>query len=155
MTFKEAIRSAILKKYITFSGRATRSEFWYAFVLVAGIQWLVGYSVVSLALTLTYFPETFSGFEGAMTWIAQYCFYLVGLIFLSTIIPILAVTVRRFHDSGVSGWWLLVLAGFALHLLVGAVVSVGVLYLLIVPGHPEVNKYNSDALDDTDVDTCK
>ena len=155
MTFKEAIRSAILKKYITFSGRAARSEFWYAFVLVAGIQWLVGYSVVYLAIALTYFPEIFSGFEGAMTWIAPYWFYLVGLILLGTTIPILAVTVRRFHDSGVSGWWLLALAGFALHPLVGAVVSVGVLYLLIVPSNPEVNKYNSDTPDDTSVDTCK
>lgn len=155
MTFKEALRSAILKKYITFSGRAPRSEFWYAFVLVAGIQWLVGYSAVYLAIALSYFPEVFSGFEGAMTWIAPYWFYVVGLILLGTMIPILAATVRRFHDSGVSGWWLLSLVGFALHPLVGAVVSVGCLYLLIVPGNPEANKYDPDTQGDTNVDTFK
>lgn len=90
-----------------------------------------------------------------MTWIAPYWFYVVGLILLGTMIPVLAVTVRRFHDSGVSGWWLLALAGFALHPLVGAVVSVGVLYLLIVPGNPEANKFNFGALDGTNVNAFK
>ena len=77
MSFGEAIKS-VFSKYATFSGRARRSEFWY-FVLFNFL--------VSFVLGLIPFLSLVS-----------------GLWALAVLIPSLAVTVRRFHDIGKSGW---------------------------------------------------
>ena len=81
MNFGEAIKS-VFSKYATFSGRARRSEFWYFFLLNA----LVGI-VLSLIPFLSFLSFIWS---------------------LGVFIPFLAVTVRRFHDIGKSGWYYLV-----------------------------------------------
>ena len=77
--------SACFSKYATFSGRASRSEYWYfelfyMIVYVAGI--IVGTSAGSQVI--------------------QYVFIL------PIIIPTFAVTIRRIHDTGRSGWFILV-----------------------------------------------
>ena len=77
----------VLKKYAVFSGRATRSEFWY-FALFNFI--------ISIAINIV------AGVSG---------FKMIGLLgslyFLAVLIPCLAVTVRRLHDIGKSGWWII------------------------------------------------
>jgi uncharacterized membrane protein YhaH (DUF805 family) len=88
MTFFESVRS-VLTKYATFSGRACRSEYWW-FVLF--------YALVSLvAVPLDRFLGTAAGEVGF--------FDLVSRIALT--VPFIAVGVRRLHDVGWSGWWLL------------------------------------------------
>lgn len=86
MTFAEAIRS-VLDKYADFSGRARRSEYWF---------W-------SLALFLVYIVAVIifvvSHVLGAILYV---------LLILAAIVPSLAVSVRRLHDTGKSGWWLLI-----------------------------------------------
>ena len=77
MSFGEAIKS-VFSKYATFSGRARRSEFWYFFLFNL---------VVSLVLGLIPVLDILS-----FIWA------------LGVLIPTLAVTVRRFHDIGKSGW---------------------------------------------------
>lgn len=79
MDFFEAIKSGFTR-YATFSGRASRSEYWWwaLFVLLASI----GTSMIS---------DTVS-----------------GLFALGTLLPFLAVASRRLHDMGRSGWWQLV-----------------------------------------------
>ncbi len=77
MSFGEAIKS-VFSKYATFSGRARRSEFWY-FVL---FNFLVSFVI---------------GLIPFLSWVS-------GLWALAILIPSLAVTVRRFHDIGKSGW---------------------------------------------------
>ena len=81
MNFLEAIKS-VFSKYATFSGRARRSEFWYFFLL----NFVVGI-VLSKIPSLSFLSFIWS---------------------LGVLIPYLAVTVRRFHDIGKSGWYLLV-----------------------------------------------
>lgn len=76
------------KKYADFKGRATRPEYWY-FVL---FNILIGYGLLGLGYAL-------SGEMGGI-------FYL--LYMLASIIPSIAVGVRRMHDVGKSGWFLLV-----------------------------------------------
>ncbi len=85
--FLEAFR-----KYAVFSGRARRSEYWY-FTL---------FSMIALAIFRTldqssgrYNDETHSG-------------TLESIYSLVVLIPTLAVGVRRLHDTGRSGWWLLI-----------------------------------------------
>jgi len=110
MSFADAVRS-VLSQYATFSGRARRSEFWwfalFAFLLyiVAGIiDAAIGNQVVGLLVALALF------------------------------IPSLAVTVRRLHDTGRSGWWILV----------GLIPLVGFIVLLVFEvqdSQPGTNNY--------------
>ena len=76
--------NAIKNKYADFSGRARRSEFWYfalfnvAASFIAGlIDSIIGQPILGLLYTL------------------------------AVLIPGIAVSVRRLHDTGRSGWWLL------------------------------------------------
>jgi len=79
MTFGESI-SACLKKYATFDGRASRPEYWWFFLFSILVQ--MGGAMVGQAIA--------------------------GLLALALLLPSLAVGVRRLHDTGRTGWWLLV-----------------------------------------------
>ncbi|MCW2901117.1 MAG: hypothetical protein JWO67_3382 [Streptosporangiaceae bacterium] len=77
---------AVLKNYAGFSGRARRTEYWM-FVLFNVIITVV-LNAISMAIK-----------QGS----------LLGSIYgLAVLIPGLAVAVRRLHDTGRSGWWLLI-----------------------------------------------
>ena len=90
MNFGQAI-SVCLSKYATFSGRASRPEFWWFFLF----QVLV--SIVASML-----GDTISMLAG-----------------LALLLPALAVGARRLHEIGKSGWWqLLLLTGIGFFLLV-------------------------------------
>jgi len=83
----------VLKKYAVFSGRAKREEFWM-FVLFNLIFSLVA-SLIDLGIGIL----TFTVFGWG----------LLSLIYsLAVLIPGLAVSVRRLHDVGKSGWYLLI-----------------------------------------------
>src|SRR5580693_10051112 len=89
MTFGQAIVSC-LKNYARFSGRATRSEYWYFFLFCFLVQIAAGIlDAVIGGVTQT--PVTL--FD--------------PLLRLALFIPSLAVEVRRLHDVNRSGWWLL------------------------------------------------
>ena len=81
MGFQQAVASGF-SKYVTFSGRACRSEFWY-FVLFVVIGTIVCMAL-DYALNLEFLNILFS---------------------LATFLPSIAVTARRLHDIGRSGWW--------------------------------------------------
>jgi uncharacterized membrane protein YhaH (DUF805 family) len=88
MTFTQAISSGF-QNYVTFTGRAARSEYWY-WVLFAFLV-----SVVTGALDHLIFPNLWS--------ISP----LNSLAGLALFLPGLAVTVRRLHDLDRTGWWVL------------------------------------------------
>ncbi|WP_327412135.1 DUF805 domain-containing protein [Streptomyces sp. NBC_01233] len=75
----------VLKKYAVFSGRATRREFWMFWLIDTGL--VIALIVLDDALG-TSVPET--------------------VYALATFLPSLAVTVRRLHDTGRSGWMVLI-----------------------------------------------
>ena len=81
---------AAMKKYAVFSGRASRKEYWM-FVLM---QILIGLVLLILAT---------AGLGEAG--ISIFVLYILG-----TQIPGLSVAVRRLHDIGVSGWWMVVIS---------------------------------------------
>lgn len=97
---------AVLKKYAVFSGRAHRREFWM-FLLVH----------VIIMLILGFISES-----------------LTSLYSLLVLLPALGVSVRRLHDTGKSGWWIL------LHFIpvIGTVI---LLVLLALEGDRETNRY--------------
>ena len=81
-----------LRKYGVFGGRARRKEYWY-FVLFNIIISIV-LAVIDVA------TGSFSA-EGGIG-------LLGGIYVLAVLIPGVAVTVRRLHDTDHSGWWLLI-----------------------------------------------
>jgi uncharacterized membrane protein YhaH (DUF805 family) len=87
MSFADAIRS-VFSQYVGFTGRARRSEFWYwtLFQIILG--------VIASILDRAVFDRNNGAFS-----------VVVGLALL---LPSLAVAVRRLHDSGRTGWWLLI-----------------------------------------------
>ncbi|EKS9795591.1 MULTISPECIES: DUF805 domain-containing protein [Burkholderia] len=91
MNFSEAVR-AVLNKYATFEGRARRAEYWY-FVLLT--------TVLSIAAQII----GVAGRDGGL--ITLLLLGVLALISLALIIPGIAVSVRRLHDTGRSGWFLL------------------------------------------------
>jgi len=82
----------VKNKYATFEGRARRSEYWY-YVLFYVL------AIVALAI-IDEITGTFSEEAGIGL--------LSGLFVLATLVPTLAVTVRRLHDTDRSGWWVLI-----------------------------------------------
>lgn len=81
----------VLRKYAVFSGRARRREYWF-FVLFNVI--------ISAVLSMLD--------HGLASPIAEGAGPLSGLYSLAVLLPSLAVSVRRLHDTGRSGWWLLI-----------------------------------------------
>lgn len=100
MTFTQSIATCF-KKYATFKGRASRSEFWW-FQL---FQFLASIVIVTLVAILQW-PKV-NPDSPLMN--------LIGTLFtLVTFIPNLAVTCRRLHDTDHSGWWMLMPYGVIL-----------------------------------------
>lgn len=105
---------AVLKKYAVFTGRARRKEYWMFFLFNV---------LITLAL------EVIDGLLGT-TFIGA----LYGLVVL---IPSIAVTVRRLHDIGRTGWWALI----------GLIPVLGFIVLLIfaaTDGDRGHNEYGAD-----------
>lgn len=103
----------VLKKYAVFEGRSTRSEFWY-FVL---FNFLIAVAIGIVEGVI---------FRGSM---------VLGILYsLAVFIPGLAVTVRRLHDIGKSGWWILIW----LIPLIGWIV---LLVFYVTDSEPGVNAY--------------
>lgn len=109
---------AALKKYAVFSGRARRREYWffYLFNILFAIVAIMLDNLLGLA-----FEDTSYG-------------VIYGLYSLAMLVPSLAVTVRRLHDVGKSGWWILI----------GLVPLIGGIWLLILllqDSQPGENQY--------------
>jgi uncharacterized membrane protein YhaH (DUF805 family) len=94
MTFRDAILTC-LRKYVTFSGRASRSEYWWFFLFL-----LIGSAVMGLA------DSAFFGFEPTEEH-PEADGPLAGLFGLATFLPSIAAGWRRMHDTGRSGLYLL------------------------------------------------
>lgn len=107
----------VLRKYAVFSGRARRKEYWM-FVLIS--------TIISMALMIADIMLGFAKPQGSMG-------ILGGIYTLLVLIPCLAVTVRRLHDTGHSGWTFLL----------GIIPIVGfiLLYYMVSDSQPGANGY--------------
>lgn len=100
ISFPKAL-ARFFKKYVAFSGRASRSEFWWVVlwsVIISIVISLVGGAIDGAADT----PQDQFGtgtIENTLS----------GLWGLATLLPSVAIQMRRLHDANFSGWlWLLV-----------------------------------------------
>ena len=112
MSFTDAIRDGF-SKYVTFSGRSSRSAYWW--------WYLFGVLVLVVSLAIDYALG------------AGGIFY--ALVALAMLLPNLAVLVRRLHDAGHSGWWLLI----GLLPLIGAIV----LLVFTLQGSDQPNQWGN------------
>lgn len=102
------------KKYATFEGRASRSEFWW--------PWLFSF-VVNTAINVILGADSTAG-------------SIIGGIFaLAILVPSLAVGARRLHDTGRSGWWQLLW-------LVPCIGWIVLIVFFALPEKAEGDKYN-------------
>jgi uncharacterized membrane protein YhaH (DUF805 family) len=112
---------AVLKKYAVFSGRARRKEYWF-FVL---FNFLISIALIFVDSAIGSLDAN-SGFG-----------ILSGIYSLGVLIPSLAVTVRRLHDTDRTGWWFLI----AFIPLIGVIV---LLVFMFLDGTPGNNSYGAD-----------
>lgn len=103
----------VISKYVTFSGRASRPEFWW---------WVLAVFLLTLAA---------SAIDSILFDDSQ---PVAALLNLGLFLPNIAVAARRLHDIGKSGWWLLL----ALIPIIGFLV---LLYFYVQPSEPGPNDY--------------
>jgi len=106
----------VKENYANFEGRARRSEFWY-FLL---FQFIVIIALLILAAV--------AGTIGSV---------LYGIYALATLVPGIAVAVRRLHDVGKSGWWYFIC-------LVPLIGSIWLIVLFATEGTVGPNQYGED-----------
>lgn len=116
-----------LKRYAEFSGRSRRKEYWF-FVLF--------YLIIYLGLA---FIDGAAGTYDAQVQIGL----LSGIFALAMLIPGIAVTVRRLHDTGRSGWWILI----SFVPLIGAIV---ILVFTVLDSQPGANQYGPNPIESTE-----
>tara|TARA_B100001287_G_C22416574_1_gene404881 strand:- start:47 stop:496 length:450 start_codon:yes stop_codon:yes gene_type:complete len=122
MGFMDAVKNAIMNNYANFSGRASRSEYWWFFLFgfltaipAMILDGLTGIEIIDAGAGASYGP-----------------FYILTVI--GFFIPSLSLIVRRLHDSGRSGWWYFI----AFVPCVGFII---LLVFLIQDGQPHPNAY--------------
>lgn len=120
------------KRYFDFSGRSRRLEYWMFTLLNAGV--LIALIGIGAALGKSD-PVAGAGDDAGGAPMAM--LVLLGLYFVITIIPGIAVQVRRFHDQDKTGW--LVLLGLIPYL--GGII---VLFCMLIEGTPGENRYGPD-----------
>ena len=122
MGFSDAVQNVLMNNYANLNGRASRSEYWW-FVLFNFIV-----NIVTFVIDLTL---------GSMI---TYDMGYVGLIaFLALLLPTVSVSVRRLHDIGKSGWWIL-LAIIPIVNFIGIFV---IIVFTIMEGEEQPNQYGN------------
>lgn len=109
---------SVLKQYANFSGRARRKEYW----MFSLFSWIAAVVVAVVGL---------AAMQSALSTL------LVLVYFVATVVPTIAVAVRRMHDTGRSGFWLF----FSFVPVVGGIT---VLVFTVLAGQPGANRFGPD-----------
>ena len=117
MGFMDAVKNAIMNNYANFSGRASRSEFWW---------WTLFYFLVSIPVS---FIDLIIGIEPIPGYGPFGIILIIGLF-----LPNFGIIFRRLHDTGRSGWWYWIL-------LVPCVGFIVLIVFLAQDGEPHPNAY--------------
>ena len=99
-SFGEAVKR-FFQRYAQFRGYASRSEYWW----VTLFNGLIGVSLYILLAIFIGISETDSTGAGIGVAVVALLYVIYGL---ATIIPSLALTVRRLHDNGKPGFWIFI-----------------------------------------------
>lgn len=142
--FGQAVKR-FFKNYVNFKGRASRSEYWFAFLfvvllmIVPGILYSIGLGMVaasaSMAAADPYGSSMAAGPSGGALALTSIGGILMGIIGLAVLLPQLAISWRRLHDANFPGpfWFLGLIPG------VGGIIT---LILMIMPSKPEGQRFD-------------
>jgi uncharacterized membrane protein YhaH (DUF805 family) len=129
MDFMTAVKHVLTNNYANFQGRARRSEYW----------WFTLFSMIVPVVAQILMGAVAATGSGVLS-------IIVGIVFivvlLGLIVPGIAVAIRRMHDTGRSGWWLLI----------GFVPVIGffvILYFFVQRGTVGPNAWGADPYDTT------
>jgi uncharacterized membrane protein YhaH (DUF805 family) len=115
----------LTERYVTFTGRARRKEYWGYFLF-----WTIALTAISfIGLVADGMAGRLDNGDGPVFMLAA-----IGLFILATFLPGLAITVRRIHDIGLSGWFYLLVF----------IPSIGALIIFVftlIPGQKHENKW--------------
>lgn len=131
--------SRFWKKYATFSGRASRSEYWWWFLwsfLITFVLFIVA-SLISLA-TGDYSAAsraTSTGASASFNGNSPIGSAIIVLWYLAILIPSIAIQVRRLHDANFRGWWVLLNLVFFLG-------PIALLVMNVLPPRPEGQRFD-------------
>lgn len=144
MGFKQAVRTCLIDKYVRFSGRASRSEYWY-FVLFAWLVTLVVAFLVALAGGAS-FNLNLGGNELFFAEEENNSGLILFFVWFILFFPWIAVSTRRFHDLGLSGFWYLG-SWFAWFIpFLGLISTIAVIVVAVMKGTNGTNKFGPDPL---------
>lgn len=111
-----------MKNYFQFEGRSSRGAYWYftlAIILV---------SIVATLIDAVVFTEMFNATDGNGP--------ISAIFSILTIIPVLSLNVRRLHDIGRGGWWILL--AFTI------IGLIPLIYWTCQPGNRSENRFGPD-----------
>ncbi|UEG48808.1 DUF805 domain-containing protein [Ferruginibacter lapsinanis] len=117
-------KKVVLKNYANFSGRARRAEYWY-------------FALCNFLIIIPFYIMGIAGAASESTGLSILGLSVYGLVALATLVPGLAVTVRRLHDLNKSGWYYFI----GLIPLVGPII---LLVWLFTDGDRFSNNYGDD-----------
>jgi uncharacterized membrane protein YhaH (DUF805 family) len=126
--FVDAIKRGF-KKYATFSGRASRSEYWWWYLFTFLVYLVLGVPLYAVGIATS---RDGGRTPGAL---AIPLLILLTVFALGIIVPSLALTVRRLHDAGYSGL-------LALLFLIPYVGGLVILIFALLPSSPAGAKYD-------------
>ena len=129
MSFREAITICLKQKYATISGRATRAEYWW-FTLFAYI-WFLAVYILSGVMMFNLHRGSGAQILGALLVVG-----LMSIVCTLLIVPSVCVGVRRLHDIGRSGWWIL--------LSCAPIARWVILVFALMPSQPTANEYGDN-----------
>lgn len=130
--FGEAIKRAFAG-WSTWEGRSTRAEYWWWFLFV----WLLSFiPYVGILASLDWSTTSDGTVEGSGGGVSVLWTVLFLILWLAFILPSIAVSVRRLHDTDRSGWWYWIA-------LVPCIGGIWYLVLMVLPSTPGPNKYGA------------
>lgn len=145
MTFSDAVRTCLREKYATFSGRASRSEFW----------WFYLFFLLVMIAAFVFFGASLAFFATSTAMLTVFG-VISAIAYLAILIPFFSVTVRRFHDRNLSGWWYGLVFAFNLLpnampdsiplLVISGLAAIASIVICCLKGTPGPNKFGPDPL---------
>lgn len=132
MNIFENYKHVLVDNYTNFSGRASRSEFWYYNLINIGITFV---------LMVPFYAMIFSNSADSSLFYVLFGIYIIYA--LATVLPNLAVSVRRLHDAGYSGWFYLL----ALIPYIGGII---LLVFMVLPSQQGWNKWGPNPYESED-----
>ena len=149
MNFIESLKTCVLKKYFNYYGRASRSEFWYFNLFFYAVIFL---TIYSLPYIESFTPQKeFSAKQD----FSNFALIFIIIFSIAMFFPAVSVTVRRLHDIGQSGYWVLTGLGFIvigkipffilpLFGLLGGIINLIILIICIKDGDKKDNKFGKN-----------